>query len=461
MHHYTQAPPQWYPYYAPAFSNGPGNHQRPKKGKGKGKAGVEQQAAAPQQDYPPGTRFCLACAATGKVVPHNDTRWTTCRKCNAPLPDALAAESSPDGPARKKGKGPGTPDGGGQTTLPQLSKSAGNGGGPRLPKNLNDTTRAKEALAAAGGVTLPDIQFVQNFSRDVQLKAQGLAEEFPGLSSLTDQERKTMANAQAMLDAILTMAEGDQDKTKVTELTNTLQRLKTKSQARSGEHEGARLHRILSTLKTTWARAQDTLQAEIEAANEALVAAQDRAAKAAKAKIDAEALFRKRQEQVQQLLKVAAPIPVSGTSTTAAATTTVPAPLAAATISSILSQLMERLEASGRYKTSEGTDLPVLEGIKAFSKEIVTTLTCAEQSPPPTAVPTAPGEQAAVAGEAASSTGQAAPPPPTEQKAPLPTPPVDLAWGEANGNESEEVDVEMAVAIGVPEDESNAASVDW
>ena len=466
MHHYNQVPPQWYPYYAPPFTNGPGQHGR-RKGKGKGKAGPGvDNSAMLQQDFPEGTRFCLSCAATGKVVPHNDSRCTTCRKCNAPLAEIPAAGSSQDGQGRKKGKGPGTPDGAGQPPPPQHNSNAANGPGVKPPRNPNDAAKARDALAAAGGVATPDIQFIANFARGVQLKKQGLAEDFPGLSSLTDRERKTMANNQAMLDALLAMPEGDQDKAQVLELTNTLTRLKSKSQAKSGEHEGARLHRILSTLKTTWAKAQGTLQLEIDAAEEALAAAQDRAARAAKAKIEAEALFHKRQEQVQLLLTQAAPIPTTTPATNA--TTTSPVHMSC-TIASLLSQLMEKIEASGQFKTSEGAALPVLEGIKAFSKEIVTTLASAEEQGatttmddqgtpnPQQAAPPAQSHAASAAATGGVPLTEVA----TAAQPPQPRPSMaDVAWGELAGNEME--DVVMAAAIGVPEDDSSgAAPVDW
>ena len=247
----------------------------------------------------------------------------------------------------------------------------------RREQSTGDTTHAKRnmelkaAMDRAGGISTADVRFINNCTREARLKAMGQAEDYPRMVSLTDAEQKALKTQQVMLDAMLALPEDQQDANIIKEVSSKLDRLKEKSKAKGGEHESAKLHRILSELKTHWTKTRATLTKEVEEAEAALQAAKDRVSKAHDHLTRAEVQFKERQAKVGELLADAPPLSTGPVAATPDANLTVHVAQMAPMVAAILSKMMEDAHATGAWNTDEGQAKPELQGAQTFSKELV------------------------------------------------------------------------------------------
>ena len=320
-------PPQWYWNYQPPYSQGPGQHRRPKKGT---KGDQPKDKPKTKEDVKEGTRFCVHCGTS-----HQDTKCTKCRTCKKPLP-LTSTTTTVEGEGHK----PSTP--------------AADAAPP--PGNLSKALLNKEAVAAAGGVSLADVQFFKSCEAALE-KGTGIA-DFPELSSMTVEEQASAHSMQTALDCLNT---DPQTHAALIQKTQTaLDQLRAKHYQKCGSVEGVvfRLSRMQNNLRTTWSKTKTTLAAEVTSAKEALALAQARADEAERKEAVAVALYHQRQESVQRVIDAVAPPP--------------PAPEAQPSLSPqllapLLSSIITEVEKDGKATTVEGVALPTLAAIRWIS----------------------------------------------------------------------------------------------
>ena len=273
-------PPQWYWNYQPPYTGGPGQHRRPPKGP----KGDKPKEKAKEEAVKEGTRFCVHCGTSNQ-----DTKCTKCRQCKKPLPLTSSTTTTVvEGEVAK----PSTPAAD-AATPPGSSKAL-----------LN-----REAVAAAGGVSLADVQFFKNCEAALE-NGKGIA-DFPELTSMTAEEQASAYSMQTALDCLNT--DPQTHASLIQETQAALDKLRAKHNHKSGSVEGVvfRLQRMENNLRLTWSKTKVTLATEVTSAKEALAAAQARADEAERKEAAAVAVYHQRQESVQRVIDAVAPLPLS------------------------------------------------------------------------------------------------------------------------------------------------------